>query len=57
MRDDIFTNKIVVIIFAVISTVFETGVKFKQDVKFEVNVVDEKAVCDSLCKHTSCDSA
>lgn len=57
MRDDIFANKIVVIIFAVISTVFETGVKFKQDVKFEVNVVDKKAVCDLLCKHTSCDFA
>jgi len=44
VRDDISVDETVAVIFAVISRVFEAEVKFKQDVKFKVNAVNEKAV-------------
>jgi len=56
-RDDTSVDEAVAAIFAVISTVFGAGVEFKQDVGFEVDVVNGKAGCDSSCKHTSCDPA
>jgi len=51
IRDDTSVNETVAVIFAVISRVFKAEMKFKQDVKFEVDAVNGKAVTHYASTH------